>query len=435
MTSLVGKPWRVTDLARAMRDGALTASGLVETCLARIQDVDQEVRAWVIVTGEEALAAARELDREREAGRVRGPMHGIPFAVKDVIDVAGLPTRANSPSRATRAPATADATVVTQLRSAGAIVLGKVHTTEFAYFESVPPTRNPHDTTRTPGGSSAGSAAAVAAGMVPLALGTQTAGSVNRPAAYCGIGAFKPSTLAIGGAGTVPLAPSFDTVGAFGPTAADAALMAAAFASDHLGLARAAAHASVPQIVVLEDSLIDGLCTPSCKLALFNLAGKLSEAGLQVRAATSPVPFGSILAAHRTVLLAELGRHHARAPRDAIAPRLAQDIAAGLAIPDREHHEALRTLSHFRDTFWSSFAPEDLLLVPAAPDVAPVGMATGDPRLVIPATALGGPIAGLRCGPDPATSMPLGAMLMAAPGADARLAGFLLSPLGRSLDL
>jgi len=147
------------------------------------------------------------------------------------------------------------------------------------------------------------------------------------------------------------------------------------------------------------------------------------------------VPFQAILAAHRTVLLAELGRHHAHAPCDRIAPRLAQDIAAGLAIPDREHHEALRTLSHFRDTFWSSFAPGDLLLVPAAPDVAPQGTATGDPRLVIPATALGGPIASLRCEPDDATTMPLGTMLMAAPGADARLAGFLLSPHGHSLDL
>ncbi len=435
MTALVGDGWRVPDLARAMQDGALTAFGLVETCLARIQDVDPEVRAWIVVMGEEALAAARELDRERETGRVRGPLHGIPFAVKDVIDVAGVPTRANSPSRAGQPPATTDATVVTHLRSAGAIVLGKVHTTELAYFESVPPTRNPHDTTRTPGGSSAGSAAAVAAGMVPLALGTQTAGSVNRPAAYCGIGAFKPSTLAIGGAGTVPLAPSFDTVGAFGATAADAALMATAFASDHLGLAHAAAHASVPQIVLLEDPLIERLCTLSCQFALSDLAGRLNGAGLQVRTAASPVSFEAILAAHRTVLLAELGRHHARTPSDRIAPRLAQDIAEGLAIPDREHHEALRTLSHFRDTFWSSFARDDLLLMPAAPDVAPKGMATGDPRLVIPATALGGPIAGLRCELDAATSMPLGAMLMAAPGADARLAGILLSSHGQSLDL
>lgn len=435
MTALVRNPGGVAHLARAMQDGALTAFRLVEICLARIQEVDQEVRAWVAVLGEEALTAARALDREREAGKVRGLLHGIPFAVKDVIDVAGLPTRANSPSRAKQAPATADATVVTHLRSAGAIVLGKVHTTEFAYFESVPPTRNPHDTTRTLGGSSAGSAAAVAAGMVPLALGTQTAGSVNRPAAYCGIGAFKPSTLSIGGAGTVPLAPSFDTVGAFGATAADAALMTAAFASDHLGLAHAAAHASVPQIVVLDDPLIDSLCTISCRSALSGFAKRLSGAGLQVRTSASPVSFEAILTAHRTVLLAELGRHHARAPRDRIAPRLAQDIAAGLAIPDREHHEAVCTLSHFRDTFWSSFAPNDLLLMPAAPGVAPKGTATGDPRIVIPATALGGPIASLQCEPDPVTAMPLGAMLMAAPGADVRLAGFLWSPDGRSLKL
>jgi len=122
MTPLVRNPGGVAYLARAMQDGALTALGLVETCLARIQEVDQEVRAWIAVMGEEALAAARELDRERKAGKVRGLLHGIPFAVKDVIDVAGLPTRANSPSRAGQAPATADATVVTHLRAAGAIV-------------------------------------------------------------------------------------------------------------------------------------------------------------------------------------------------------------------------------------------------------------------------------------------------------------------------
>src|ERR687893_1437007 len=232
--------------------GALTAEALVERCLARIAAVDGQVQAWLHVQAEEARAAARGLDAERRhAGAVRGPLHGIPVAVKDVIDVAGLPTRANSPSRADAPPATADATVVAHLRAAGAIVLGKVHTTEYAYFQSLPPTRNPHDPSRTPGGSSAGSGAAVAAGTAPLALGTQTAGSVNRPAAYTGVGAFKPSTLAIGGARVLPLAPSFDTVGAFGATAQDAAHLAAGYAADHLGLAGPPAAAVAPRIVVL----------------------------------------------------------------------------------------------------------------------------------------------------------------------------------------
>ena len=195
-----------------------------------------QVQAWIHVLADEAIATARALDDERRKTGPRSLLHGIPVAVKDVIDVAGLPTRANSRSRADAPPAMLDATVVAHLRASGAIILGKVHTTEYAYFESVPPTRNPHDLTRTPGGSSAGSSAAVAAGMVPLALGTQTAGSVNRPAAYTGIGAFKPSTRAISTTGIVPLAPSFDTVGAFGATPQDAVLLAAGYAPEQLRL-------------------------------------------------------------------------------------------------------------------------------------------------------------------------------------------------------
>ncbi|MBX9701055.1 MAG: amidase, partial [Acetobacteraceae bacterium] len=197
MSRLIGDAGGVRDLGAAMAAGTLTAEALVRRCLDRIAAVDGEVRAWIHVLPDQALAAARALDAERRTGQVRGPLHGIPVGVKDVIDVAGLPTRANSPSRADVAPATADATVVAHLRAAGAIILGKLHTTEYAYFQSLPPTRNPWDLARTPGGSSAGSGAAIAAGTVPLALGTQTAGSVNRPAAYTGVGAFKPSTLAV----------------------------------------------------------------------------------------------------------------------------------------------------------------------------------------------------------------------------------------------
>ena len=147
------------------------------------------------------------LSEEARAGKLRGPLHGIPVAIKDVIDVAGLPTRAGSATRAQAPAAAIDAQVVAQLRAAGAIVLGKVHTTEFAYFDGPPPTRNPWNLAHTPGGSSSGPAAVVAAGMVPLALGTQTAGSVSRPAAYCGIAAFKPSTRAWSSFGVVPFSP------------------------------------------------------------------------------------------------------------------------------------------------------------------------------------------------------------------------------------
>ncbi|MBK1658397.1 amidase [Paracraurococcus ruber] len=432
MSALVQDPGRVRDLAAAQASGALTSEVLVRRCLDRIVAVDGEVRAWVHVLADDVLAEARARDAERAAGQVRGPLHGIPVGVKDVIDVRGLPTRANSPSRDGIAPATADATVVAHLRAAGAVILGKLHTTEYAYYESRPPTRNPWDLARTPGGSSAGSGAAIASGTVPLALGTQTAGSVNRPAAYTGTAAFKPSTLAIGGTGVVPLAPSFDTVGAFGATAQDATCLAAGYAADHL---RIGAATPAPRLVVLEDPLVGRLAVPGTLARLGALAETLAAAGLPMRRAATPVGLAAILAAHRTVLLAELGRTHANLPRDRIAPRLAADIEAGLAIPEAAYHAALRTLAAQRHEFWAGFGPDDLLLLPAAPDVAPADGTTGDPSFVIPTTALGGPVATLRAGLDADAGLPVGALLFAAPGADARLAGFLLSDTATRLDL
>ena len=433
MTALVQDPGRVRDIAAAMASGALTSEALVHRCLDRIAEVDGKVQAWIHVLADEALATARALDAERRAGVVRSTLHGIPIAVKDVIDVRGLPTRANSPSRADIAPATADATVVAHLRAAGAVVLGKVHTTEYAYFQSIPPTRNPWDVSRTPGGSSAGSAAAIASGTVPLALGTQTAGSVNRPAAYCGTGAFKPSTLSIGGTGIVPLAPSFDTVGAFGATAQDAVYLAAGFAADHLGLRASTAASAV--IVVLEDTMIADQTAASTAAQVAALAERLAGAGLSLRRAATPVPLARILETHRRVLIAELARTHARVPRDRVAPRLAADIEAGLRVAEADYLSDLRALAGFRRDFWAGFAPGGMLLMPAAPDVAPADGTTGDPSFVIPTTALGGPVATLRAGLAANSGMPVGALLFSAPGADARLAGFLLSPTATALDL
>ena len=432
MSVLIHDPGRVRDLAATMAAGTLTSEALVRRCLDRIAAVDGQVQAWVHVLAEDALAAARALDAERASGQLRGRLHGIPVAVKDVIDVRGLRTRANSSSRDDAPPATADATVVAHLRAAGAVILGKVHTTEYAYYESRPPTRNPWDLSRTPGGSSAGSGAAIACGTVPLALGTQTAGSVNRPAAYTGTGAFKPSTLSVGGTGIVPLAPSFDTVGAFGATAQDAAWLAAGYVADHLRIGGAA---SPPRIVVLEDPLAARITAPGTAARIAALAEGLGAAGLPVRHAAMPVGLEAILAAHRIVLIAELGRTHARLPRDRIAPRLAADIESGLAIPEADYLGALRTLASYRRAVWSAFEADDLLLMPAAPDVAPADGTTGDPSFVIPTTALGGPVATLRAGPDAATGMPVGALLFGEPGADARLAGFLFSDTATRLDL
>ena len=191
------------DAARAIRDGAITSEQLVEACLARIREAEPQVQAWQFLNEEHALAQARALDEQRRAGRPSGPLHGVPVGIKDIIDTADMPTEDGTPLHAGRTPER-DAAVVSMLRQAGAVVLGKTVTTECAYFHPGK-TRNPHNPAHTPGGSSSGSAAAVGDSMVPLAFGTQTAGSHIRPAAFCGACALKPTFGTVDLTGAMPL--------------------------------------------------------------------------------------------------------------------------------------------------------------------------------------------------------------------------------------
>jgi aspartyl-tRNA(Asn)/glutamyl-tRNA(Gln) amidotransferase subunit A len=191
-------PGRIRDLSAAMAKGEITAEALVQRYLDRIAAVDGQVKAWIHVLADVALAEARALDAERKAGKLRGPLHGMPVGIKDVIDVRGLPTRANSPSRADIAPASADATVVAHLRAAGAIVLGKLHTTEYAFFQSLPPTRNPWDLARTPGGSSAGSGAAIAAVYRAYPAAPIVCGLACAVKCYCGDPGLGVSATVVG---------------------------------------------------------------------------------------------------------------------------------------------------------------------------------------------------------------------------------------------
>src|SRR5687767_9811324 len=206
------------EAARRIAARELTSEALVAACLERIAQREDEVRAWAHLDRAQALAQARARDREP----VRGPLHGIPFGIKDVIDTADMPTEYNSPIYRGHRPR-ADAAAVALLRRAGCVILGKTATTEFANNHPAA-TRNPRNPKHTPGGSSSGSAAAVADGMVPLALGTQTGGSVIRPAAYCGTAACKPSFGSVNRAGLKFVSESLDTIGVFGRTVEDLAL-------------------------------------------------------------------------------------------------------------------------------------------------------------------------------------------------------------------
>src|SRR5947209_6076862 len=203
--------------------GVVSAEDYTRACLERIAALDGEIKAFAHLDRDHALARARRLDERRANGHSLGPLHGIPVAIKDIIDTADYPTECGSPLAAGRRTRH-DATVVAKLRAAGAVIIGKTVTTEFAYFHPGP-TRNPHDPARTPGGSSSGSAAAVAAHMVPLALGSQTNGSVIRPAAFCGVFAVKPSHGLISRAGVLPLSRHLDHLGAFARSLPDLALV------------------------------------------------------------------------------------------------------------------------------------------------------------------------------------------------------------------
>jgi aspartyl-tRNA(Asn)/glutamyl-tRNA(Gln) amidotransferase subunit A len=417
-TPLVADPGSVEEIARAVAGGKTDPVVLLERTLQRIETVESEVQGWCLLDRDRAIAQARLLRQEAEAGRLRGPLHGVSVAVKDVLDVAGLPTRAGSSTRAQVAPSTIDAHVVAQLRAAGAIVLGKAHTTEFAYFDGPPPTRNPHNLAHTPGGSSAGPAAIVAAGMVPLSLGTQTAGSVNRPAAYCGISAFKPSTLAWSSFGLVPFAPSFDTVGVFGYRVRD--VVAAARVLMPPFLRQHALPAGAPTIGIIDDPILDA-ASAAVADTLRRAAEILVGSGLRVERRPSPVLFTDIIGWHKTVIEYEVARAHPQLESSPqVSPGLRAAIARGRAIDDAAYVDACTALATARDRFWTANR-HDALMFPAAPDVAPVGMKTGDPRFITPFTALGGPIVSVPVGFG-SGGLPLGLMLLGAPGSDSATA-------------
>jgi aspartyl-tRNA(Asn)/glutamyl-tRNA(Gln) amidotransferase subunit A len=328
------------------------------------------------------------------------------------------PTRAGSATRAQAPLAGLDAQVVARLRAAGAIMLGKAHTTEFAYFDGPPPTRNPWNLAHTPGGSSSGPAAAVAAGMVPLSLGTQTAGSVSRPAAYCGIAAFKPSTRAWSSFGVVPFSPTFDTIGLFGYRVRDA--VAAARVLMPTFLARTCAPPASDRrlnIGLIEDPIAQNASTLVVE-SFKTVCSKLQDLGAVVTWRRSPTRFNEMNMWHKTVTEYELAHVHPQlATLEPVSPALRDAVHRGQALGRTSYEQAYRAIEAAQQQFWGAMHNVDALVFPAAPDVAPPGVKTGDPSFIIPFTALGGPIVSVPVAIAP-SGLPIGLMLTGAPGTD-----------------
>src|SRR3954462_12181102 len=401
------------EAARRLEARELTSEALAAACLERIAAREEAVHAWAFLERNAALAQARALDRAPR----RSPLHGVPFGIKDIIHTADLPTEYNSPIYRGHRPK-ADAACVTLLKRAGCVILGKTVTTEFANNHPSP-TRNPHNPAHTPGGSSSGSAAAGGGFMVPVALGTQTGGSVIRPAAYCGAAAIKPSFGAINRAGAKFLAESLDTIGIFARGAADLALAmeiltgrsAAPLASHaaRIGLCR------TPRWPVADASMRENI---------EEAARALARAGATVREFEMPAGSADLFDRHKVIMGYETARalgweyfNH----REQLSPTLRARLDEGWKVPRAEYDALREQARRLRRELAAALREVDFLLTPSAPSEAPASLAsTGDPVFNRAWTLLGVPGVTLPFGKGP-HALPLAVQLIGPHEADMAL--------------
>lgn len=373
--------------AVAMRDrlasGALSAEDLIEACLARIAEVEPEVQAWAWLDGQHALEQARRLDHWRKSGKPVGPLHGLPIGLKDVIDTKGIPTQNGTPIDEGRVPE-ADAWIVARLKAAGAIILGKTVSTECAFMHPGK-TRNPHNPAHTPGGSSQGSAAAVAAGMVPLAIGTQTGGSVIRPAAFCGVVGLKPSFGLIPRTGVLMQSPFLDTMGVFARSVEDAALLAEVLAG-YDPADKATEPVPMPRLLKVAQSDVPVRSTfalarlPAWDQADPQMTGALEELAEVLGEHCFEVPldgFDEVAAIRQRINFAEMAKCYyglERRGRDRMSDVLKAAIDEGKAVLARDYLAALDWREVMNGALERIFDRCDAILCPAAPGPAPEGL-------------------------------------------------------------
>ena len=424
--------YAASEIAEKVRTGALPPASLIEEQLSLIQSLDDRLGAWVEVDSVSSRAAAREI----EAGkRSSGTLLSVPVGVKDIIDVAHLPTRAGVSSFGHHHPEQ-DAFVVSRLRQAGAIILGKTATTQFAYMDPAP-TRNPWNREHTPGGSSSGSAAAVAAGMAPVALGTQTVGSVLRPAAYCGIVGLKGTYGRVSLGGVLPLAPSLDHVGILCGSIVDAALVFSVIAGhdpaaagsldapagDYIAAAR---DAGQPPLLGLPRRFFRDVADPEVGDHVEQVARRFAGAGATIREVEMPLGARELRALGEPVLRFEAAAAHASlyaAHQQEYGPHFRALMEQGRATSETEYAEARAALRQLREQLVALVGDVGVLLLPVAPSTAPLGLAsTGDPVFCAPASFAGLPAIALPSGLS-RDGLPLAIQLVAPPLAEAQLLG------------
>jgi Asp-tRNA(Asn)/Glu-tRNA(Gln) amidotransferase A subunit family amidase len=416
------REWKMSELpsiakaAHDIREGLLRPSDLVEQCLQRIEQLEPKIKAWVFVDAAGARREAQRLEKVQQDGEDIGPLHGIPVGIKDIIDVAGWPTKCGSPLRESHI-ANRDAAVVTALRKAGAIILGKTVTTEWACFDP-PPTRNPWDLEHTPGGSSSGSAAAVACDMCFAALGTQTGGSIVRPASFCGVSGLKPGFGELPMEGIAPLTLHLDHVGPIARRVGDLyivwqALAAAAHGSMESMFSRRWADSDLESwidayglnktLFVLEGSLLDH-ATPETR-QLFQHSLNRLKTSVSLRSLRLPPSFGEVLTWHRRINVVEAAAYHREtfpSRRDQYGPNIASLLDEAKSISAMDYAESLIHREEVRNELARLLHQHEdalgCLVMPATIGPAPGTDTTGVPTFNAPWSYIGWPSLTIPCG-------------------------------------
>jgi aspartyl-tRNA(Asn)/glutamyl-tRNA(Gln) amidotransferase subunit A len=428
------EPYRLTlsEMIQQIRRKKLSPVALAESLLKRIDFLEPSIQAWVTIDRDKVLKEARRHDKEISRGRIRGPLHGIPLGVKDIFYTAGMKTTGGSKILADFIPSF-DSTAVLRLKQAGAIVLGKTATTEFAHADPAP-TRNPWNREHTPGGSSSGSAAGVATGMCPGALGSQTGGSVLRPASYCGVVGLKPTYGRISRYGVLPFSWSLDHVGVFARTVADAAILLQVLAGfDPLDpttsrepvpdYARVKKSSRAPFIGVVEEFYqknSEGQVWKNTEEVL----ARLQKAGAKVETVKMPESFAVVHDAHRIIMRTEGAAFHQplyQKHRELYRPKLRELIEIGSLIPGVDYLAAYRIKREFRRHMDRVMERYDLLLTPSTSSPAPQGLeSTGDAWFQVPWSFSGLPTVTIPSGLSK-EGLPLGVQLAGGAFAEGKL--------------
>ncbi|HEX4143148.1 MAG TPA: amidase [Pirellulales bacterium] len=448
------RPCSIAEAHREIAAGTLKPSQLLAECLRRIDRWEPQVHAWALVDRERAVAEAHRLDGLGHEQLAALPLAGVPLGIKDIFDVAGLPTRAGSPLSST-APAAADAPCVARLRAAGAVIVGKTVTPEFAYIDP-PPTCNPWNLTHTPGGSSSGSAAAVALGMCLGSIGSQTGGSIIRPAAYCGVAGFKPTFGRVDRTGVLVSSPTLDHVGPLAASVTDLAVLWHVLADrrseppaqpaaesspahaehaskwHHLFSWHHAEHKHspedpgfpqrAPRVAIVREFLAE--VSPEVLLVSEVTLGWLESHGAELVVAKLPAELNEIRAMHRTIMAFEMAGYHRQqytAHRAQYGPLLSQLIEEGMAIDAGRYQSAKEHQHAFQSQLAAAFAGADAWVMPATTTTAPPRRdTTGDARLNSVWSYAGAPALTLPCGVA-TDNMPVGLQVVGRAGSDEAL--------------